>query len=73
VLILAWSGAYFANSPREMGIRTADGTLLLIMTVLKGVTRRVSSRLRFLRVTLLIIHSPARTSTVGMALIAIPR
>lgn len=57
VLILAWSGAYFANSPREMGIRTADGTLLLIMTVLKGVTRRVSPRLPSLRVTLLTHHS----------------
>jgi phosphoglycerate dehydrogenase-like enzyme len=42
--VLCASGAYFANSPREMGIRTADGTLLLIMTVLKGVTRRVSYR-----------------------------
>lgn len=30
-----------ANSPREMGRRTADGALVLILAVLKGLTPRV--------------------------------
>lgn len=41
----ARSGAYFANCPEEVGVRTADGALSLILTIARGLnTQYLSAR-----------------------------